>query len=131
MTTRQISLLLVGDGCVEIQGLLHHTRWRVHTAHSVDEAKAVLQHQAVQVVLCQHTLRDATWMDILDAAGLCDPPAAVVVLSRADDRVWAEVLNIGGFDLLPTPLNASELYAIVPEAWRHCMRQEHVRAAAV
>jgi DNA-binding NtrC family response regulator len=107
-----------------IERLLHHTRWRVWRADSVAEARATLKRVPVQVVLCQHTLRDGTWLNVLNAAEECDPPAAMVVLTKSDDRTWAEVLSSGAYDLLPLPCSAPELYAIVPMAWRHCMQQE-------
>jgi DNA-binding NtrC family response regulator len=130
MTTQQISLLLVGDRCVEVEGLLHHTRWRVFRADCAGEAIAMLKRTPVQVVLCERTLRDGTWLNVLKAAQKCDPAAAVVVLSKPDDRIWAEVLNHGAYDLLPFPCTAPELYAIVPMAWRHCIEQEHSVAVA-
>jgi DNA-binding NtrC family response regulator len=119
-----ISVLLVGDECADIERLLHHTRWQVRRTDSAAEAKAMLKCVPVQVVLCQHTLRDGTWSNLLSPAQECDPPAAVVVLSKPDDRTWAEVLSSGAYDLLPFPCTAAELYAIVPMAWRHCMQQE-------
>jgi DNA-binding NtrC family response regulator len=131
MATQEISVLLVGDRCADIERLLHHTRWRVSRVDSAGEARAMLRRVPVQVVLCQHILRDGTWLNVLDAAHECDPPAAVVVLSKPDDRTWAEVLSSGAYDLLPLPCSAPELYAIVPLAWRHCMQQEHTRMAVV
>jgi DNA-binding NtrC family response regulator len=129
MATQEISVLLVGDRCADIEGMLHHTRWRVWRVDSAGEARAMLKRVPVHVVLCQHTLRDGTWRNVLDAASRCDPPAAVVVLSTPDHRTWTEVISDGAYDLLPLPCRASELYAIVPMAWRHCMQQEHASAA--
>jgi DNA-binding NtrC family response regulator len=130
----EISVLIAGDRylyCGEVENLLRHTRWRVYTAHTVEEAKKALKRYPIEVVLCQHTLRDGTWVDVLNATSQCDPPSALVVLSSPDDRIWAEVLSRGAYDLLPVPCNASELYAIVPMAWRHCIQQEHASAVAV
>jgi DNA-binding NtrC family response regulator len=124
VTTQEISVLLVGDRLPDIERLLQHTRWRVQRADTVAEAKATLNRVPVQVVLCQPTLRDGTWSNLLNAAQDRDLPAAVVVLSKPDDRIWAEVLSSGAYDLLPFPCTAAELYAIVPMAWRHCMQQE-------
>ncbi len=124
MTTLEISVLLVGDQRGDIDRLLRHSRWRVWLADSAAEAGATLKRVPVQVVLCQHTLRDGTWINVLNAADECGPPVPVVVLSKPDDRTWAEVLSRGAYDLLPVPCSAPELYAIVPMAWRHCMQQE-------
>jgi DNA-binding NtrC family response regulator len=104
--------------------MLRHTRWSVHKAHSVNEARAMLEQADIQVVLCQKELRDGAWLAILEAAQQCRRPPSVVVLSRPDEREWADVLNLGAYDLLPIPCRPAELYAIVPEAWRHCMGRE-------
>jgi hypothetical protein len=60
MTTQEISVLLVGSQCADIERLLHHTRWRVSRAISAAEARATLKRVPVQVVLCPHTLGDGT-----------------------------------------------------------------------
>jgi len=36
-------------------------------------------------------------------------PKFVVASQRADGRLWAEVLNLGGYDLLMKPLDADEV----------------------
>jgi DNA-binding NtrC family response regulator len=118
-----ISVLVVGDQYEcrgEIEHLLQHTRWRVAAVATVGEAQGILRREAIEVVLCQHTLSDGTWVDVLDIAERREPPATVIVLAKPDDCTWAGVLTRGGYDLLPVPCVASELYAIVAEAWRHC-----------
>jgi CheY-like chemotaxis protein len=130
MTTQPISLLLVGERCVEIENLLHHTHWRVCRADSAAEAIAMLKRVPVQVILCQHSLRDGTWVNVLKAAEECHPAPPLVVLSKLDDHTWAEVVCQGAYDVLPLPCSAPELYAIIPMAWRHCIQQEHPVTAA-
>ena len=57
-------------------------------------------------------------LDELEA--LQDAPWLIVSSRLADERLWAEVLNRGGYDLLATPFDADEVrhvlaYAI--ESW--------------
>jgi hypothetical protein len=43
-----------------------------------------------------------------------------VVTSRtADDYLWAEVLNVGGYDVLAQPLERDEVERVVASARRH------------
>jgi hypothetical protein len=35
----------------------------------------------------------------------------------ADESLWAEVLNLGGYDLLQTPFEPSELFRVLHLAW--------------
>jgi len=37
------------------------------------------------------------------------PPKLIVTWRLADERLWAEVLNLGGFDVLGQPLYAREV----------------------
>jgi hypothetical protein len=42
----------------------------------------------------------------------------MIVTSRlADERLWAEVLNLGGYHLLAKPFDASEVVRVVGTAW--------------
>jgi DNA-binding response OmpR family regulator len=44
----------------------------------------------------------------------------LIVTSRtADEHLWAEVLNIGGYDVLPQPFNRDEVERVVAAARRH------------
>jgi DNA-binding response OmpR family regulator len=47
------------------------------------------------------------------------PPRFVVATWLADDRLWAEVLDLGGFDVLQKPFEARELFRVVGLAWRN------------
>jgi DNA-binding response OmpR family regulator len=41
------------------------------------------------------------------------------VTSRtADECLWAEVLNLGGYDVLAKPFNSNEFIQVVSTAWR-------------
>jgi DNA-binding response OmpR family regulator len=133
MPTEHISVLLVAEpnrSCDEIERLLRHTQWRVHRAHSVAETYALLKRITFQVVLCERQLSDGSWKSVLKILNDCDSSASVVVLSEADQRTWAEVLNLGGYDLLPLPCRPSELYQIIPAAWRQSRHRAHDQSAA-
>jgi DNA-binding response OmpR family regulator len=46
------------------------------------------------------------------------PPPLIVSSCVADDRLWAEVLNLGGYDLLTKPFLAAEVSRVVRMAAR-------------
>lgn len=41
------------------------------------------------------------------------PPKLIVASRLADERLWAEVLNLGGYDLLVKPFVADEVQRVV------------------
>ena len=44
-------------------------------------------------------------------------PRLIVFSRQVDDRLWAEVLNLGGFDVLATPFRKEELMFAIGSAW--------------
>jgi DNA-binding response OmpR family regulator len=55
----------------------------------------------------------------LDALSACEHPPRLILTSEIDDeRLWAEVLNLGGFDVLLKPLDPKELFRVASMAYR-------------
>jgi DNA-binding response OmpR family regulator len=42
----------------------------------------------------------------------------IVTSDLADDRLWAEALNLGAYDVLAKPFRAAEVFRTVSLAWR-------------
>lgn len=71
------------------------------------------------VVICEHSLPDGTWQDVLRTAqALTRAPALIVTSRLAGGDLWAEVLNLGGYDVLAQPFRAEEVLWIVRSAHR-------------
>jgi len=47
------------------------------------------------------------------------PPLLVVTSRKADDTLWSEVLNLGGYDVLAQPYERAEVVRILSLAWLH------------
>jgi FixJ family two-component response regulator len=68
-----------------------------------------------------------SWKELLEEIEDMREAQPLIVMSRiADGRLWAEVLNLGGYDLLMKPLDATEVLTIVTLAAQHS-RTELVR----
>jgi DNA-binding response OmpR family regulator len=94
--------------------------FNVATVGTLREAVTFLCLERVPVVFCECQLPDGTWKDILSyTAGLAEPPAIVVTSRLADDYLWAEVLNLGGYDVLAKPFSNIEVRCVVAGALRH------------
>jgi DNA-binding NtrC family response regulator len=97
-----------------------HTAWTFDSARSLKEAIAKLANKPCPVILCDETLRDGSWKDLYDFCQHSTPPSYLIVTSQfADDRLWAEVLNIGAYDVLSKPFHSQEVFRVVGLAWRH------------
>lgn len=107
--------------------IIDHSAWRFQSASSIAEARDVLRRHLCHVVVCDKRLPDGDWKDMLEAiCTLPDGPQLIVTSKDADDRLWAEVLNCGAWDVLVKPFHPKEVYQTIHLAWRHW--QDHCRA---
>jgi DNA-binding NtrC family response regulator len=83
-------------------------------AHTYEMARAILSKDPPQLVICDRALDDGKWQDLLDFESVKAGLTLVVVTSRlADEKLWAEVLNLGGYDVLVQPLDEREVTRLV------------------
>lgn len=81
--------------------------------------------ELASVVICEHPLPDGSWKDVLRTVQAITTPPALIVTSRlADESLWAEVLNLGGEDVLALPLREQEVTWAVRSAHRRCTERK-------
>ncbi|SRR5579871_211761 len=84
------------------------------------EARTVLLQNLVPVVVADSGLADGCRKDVLCAVGSSQHPPRLVIASQlADAHLWAEVLNLGGYDVLSKPFDATEVNRAVDSALRN------------
>jgi DNA-binding response OmpR family regulator len=105
--------------------------WRIVRCRTVKEAIARLRRQHIPVVICESDLPDGTWRDVLDSISTLTHRPVLIVTSRlADDYLWAEVLNSGGYNVLAKPFRESEVKHVVASLRMQAHRQVPQTAAA-
>lgn len=78
------------------------------------------------IVVCERDLADCDWKVVLEVTASRPNPPPVIVTSRlADEYLWAEVLNLGGFDVLAKPLDKEEVSRVLNFAWEHWADQAY------
>jgi len=96
----------------------------------VAQARVELGLRSYAVILTAADLPDGSWLDILPLARDASPGAVVIVTDRhADARFWAEALNLGAYDLLVQPFDASEVRRILSNACSRVAPQKAAGAA--
>ncbi|HWB98102.1 MAG TPA: response regulator [Bryobacteraceae bacterium] len=91
----------------------------VRLAQTAREGLAFLSSYPVEVVVCERDLPDGDWRGILSATWhLPKPPLLIVISRHADESLWAEVLNLGGYDVLLKPFYRDELARVIQQAFR-------------
>lgn len=80
-------------------------------------ARAMIRDGNYPVILTEANLADGTWLDVLDLAHRVTPRSEVIVTdATADARFWAEVLNMGAYDLIAQPFATGEVQRILSNA---------------
>jgi DNA-binding NtrC family response regulator len=110
----------------EVAGLVSQS---VVSCADVQEARTAIRWHDPRIVVCEAQVRESgNWQELLEDAQAAQ--SLMLVVSRhADERLWAEVLNLGGFDVLTLPFDRDELGRALSSALRHSPRASVATAA--
>lgn len=98
---------------LRLREILSPRNWELHETSDCGEALAFLRGQSVPALLCERDHADGSWEDLLGATARLPAPPNLIVFSRlADESLWAEVLNMGGFDVLIMPFEPEEVLRV-------------------
>ena len=118
-----VCALLVGDfpeSRALIRDVFREAGWRLIEARDRKGAKEHLQRDSVQVLIMNSQVPGWPWKTVLrNLARMSQPPQLIVTSRTADDHLWSEVLNCGGYDVLPEPFRRDEVERVVASARRH------------
>ena len=98
----------------ELQDSLAGISCRTITANDLQDGLQLLQKGGISIVVCDSSLGDDAWREILNRMPpRSSSPALIVSSCRADEYLWAEVLNLGGFDVIAKPFRTDELRDVI------------------
>jgi DNA-binding NarL/FixJ family response regulator len=79
----------------------------------------VLCSYRMPIIVCDRSLPDGNWKDILSlTAPLLEPPRVIVMSEAVDDSWSAEVLDMRGYGVLVKPLHEGEVTRVLVAACR-------------
>lgn len=112
MRTSTPVVLLVGDSdCIRaLDQIYRNSGWCVRSASVLSLVPLAMKLIKVDLIVSDYSLRDGSWRDIraaMRSLGMDHP--IVVVSCLADEHMWAEVLVVGGFDLMAPPFQPEEV----------------------
>ena len=122
-----LSISPVEDEHLALQDIFRHLQvsldpgliFTVHSCTTLARGLGALRERRFEVVLCERDLQPGSWKDVLEqAAILPDPPPLIVTSRLADERLWAEALNLGAYDVLAKPFDRTEATRVLGAAWR-------------
>ena len=105
------------DDHIKLAELCARCRWRFLEAQTCRQGLTRIRSDGVAVAICERDLPDGTWKAVLDELDQVTAAPILIVASRlADDALWAEVLNVGGYDVLLKPFEPKEVVWSVTSA---------------
>ena len=123
ITEQDLTLLLIGaveDDDDRGGSIFSQSSWQARRANSCRQALPLIRRDSHPVIVSERDLPDGDWKDILELTSVQKEPPIVIVTSRlADDYLWAEVLNLGGYDVLAKPFDRNEVHRTISLAWQH------------
>jgi DNA-binding response OmpR family regulator len=91
---------------------------QIVTTNTCQAALPLLHRGQMSIVICESNLPDGTWRDMLKSlnTSLEEKPILIVSSKCPEEYLWAEVLNLGGFDVIAKPFNIRELRHVLESA---------------
>jgi len=124
-----LSVSPIEEDHLSLQAIIRHSTWRLFQARDLATASALLQQYEIPVVLLEQDLLPGRWTEVLEhVKSLPKAPSLIVASRLADDRLWAEALNLGAWDVLTKPFDRREVFRSVKSAWQHWHHQIQTRA---
>jgi DNA-binding response OmpR family regulator len=103
------------------------SQWRVRFAATCQEAWLALHGEQVDAVIAECEFPNGlSWKELLEEIQNMGGYPPLIVASRvADERLWAEVLNLGVYDLLLKPFDGEETLRVLAMAMRQARHSRY------
>src|SRR5689334_24450372 len=105
--------VLVVSPHASTQAFLHEALSRLNLphlgVHTIRDCRDITRARHYSVAVSEYELPDGDWSDVLDALGGSSCTNLLVTARTADDRLWADVLHRGGYDVLVQPFDPLEV----------------------
>ena len=104
-----------------LDGMLSRSVWKLNLVPTLQDACEKLSQSGASTIITDADLpRGRSWRDLVRLTqGMTPSPPVIVVSQPGDERLWAEVLNLGGFDVLLRPFDSQEVLHTVSMAGRN------------
>jgi DNA-binding NtrC family response regulator len=98
-------------------------RWQFRQASDRQQALSLLATARCATLITGPRLPGGEpWQVLLEeSANLPSPSVIIIAAHLADEALWAEVLNLGGYDVLAMPFDEDEVERVLSAAYHHLM----------
>jgi DNA-binding NtrC family response regulator len=115
-----LAILPQVDDQALLRSIFSNTNWRLDLVANLSQALPLLQSQVYAVVVADADPPGDNWQSVILAVQALEcQPHVIVTARKADQELWASVLNLGGYDVVEKPLDRRNLMHVVGLAWLH------------
>jgi hypothetical protein len=118
-----------GRDCDLLRQITALQEWNLSIAHDWPAGLRLILSRKGGVVLIDRRLIDPNWKDLLELLVLPRATFCVVLIAQqSDDAFWEEVIRLGGYDVLKTPLDEARATETIEYAWlfwKGCIAHMH------
>jgi len=98
----------------DLERIVGPCEWKLIWTQTCAGAVEAVQRSAAPIIISGRTFPDGEWRDIWNRLRTRRKPPMFILASRlADEALWAEVLNLGGYNLLLKPFRPEEVIRTV------------------
>ena len=126
----RIDLVLAGPKQTEtrLREIVESAGWQLHHSPEWRLALDLAVRLGATVFMFDYDANPSEWEDALGRVlNWSHAPAFLMTSRLADDRLWAELLARGGYDLLLTPFDDAEVQRTIRSAHQHCKESAMAR----
>lgn len=92
---------------------------RIQEVNTYREAMIQLCLEKVPVIICSLNLPDGSWEDVLSGSSTHTArPRVIVMINQVDEQLCADVLDLGGFDVLTPAFGPADVCRAIESARR-------------
>lgn len=107
-----------------LRSILAASTWSLHWASTGERALRFAPGNALAVIICERDLPDGDWPDLLEELNqFSSPPLLVVASLHPEHGLWAQGLNLGGYDVLSKQFELKQVLWVLDGARKHCPKR--------
>ncbi len=107
----------------ELGRIVGPCQWKLILSKTCAAAIEAARRSAAPILISGQAFPDGGWRNVWNRLRKqCHPPMFILASRLADEALWAEVLNLGGYNLLVKPFRSDEVIRTVHGAllaWRN------------
>jgi DNA-binding NtrC family response regulator len=114
-----VALLDERDRAV-LRDLSNSRHWDVSFATTCPDALALIGRSKAQILFMDRDLGGSDWRETMSTFASSSNKICIMLVSRVvDSDLWNEVVQNGGYEVLPKPLRADDVSRAVGLAWSY------------